>query len=577
MDDFPIRLKPEDIFRPDLGDYAVDSARTWVDPKGYRLSDRLWRASQADRKAIDNLLRNGMARGLSPLQTARELEGYLNPRYQPRRDPETFRILPQSQQPRGVVTRTPRQGPGRGPQRPGNSGLGSNATRRLARTETSAAMGRATLDAGKTNPLLEAIKWLLSRNHPEPDQCDRNASRSSRGLERGVYFFDEVPTYPDHPNEMCTLAHWVSKAQIDAAIPRLREYIRTGNLPSREWGEQAYREGRHIPLFDAAAKRRGRPPGSKNKPKEPAPEEKPAWVGEIESIRARELKRLTDTGTIDESEIRRAGSIVMRNYERVPIVAKHIDELDELGQRVGAYKAQIQRLIDPMERMTTRKLQRAAEARIAEIHKEIGGNPFAVNLNGALSKVRPMGSPTKHPWANGSSNVAKAAMKEPQRLLPRDWWETSIAYDTPRVPKQKRGGYLHSYNGNSVIGLSGNDPSDMADTAVHEFVHRMEDTRPGIVAAQRSFYEMRTAGEELQSLREIRPGHGYAANELVRSDRFANIYAGKEYKKSAGFVSDGYEIATMGVEDVYRHGAHPEWILSDTEYRDFIVGLLAVL
>ena len=223
-------LGPEDIFRPNAA-AIIDDTRTWVDPNGYRLSDRLWRAKAADRKAIDNHLRQALAAGKSPLATARGLDQYLNPYYQLRRDPETFRVLPIGKQPKGVATKTPRQGPGRGPARPRNSGTGGYSARRLARTETTRAFGDAAIKAAQANPLVRRMKWRLSSHHHDSDQCDMNAARSSTDCPRGVYLIDELPRYPDHPHEMCSIGPYVTQEDVDSAIPRLREYIRTGEMP----------------------------------------------------------------------------------------------------------------------------------------------------------------------------------------------------------------------------------------------------------------------------------------------------------------------------------------------------------
>jgi hypothetical protein len=50
------------------------------------------------------------------------------------------------------------------------------------------------------------MKWLLSGSHTEPDTCNDLAVRNSRGLGKGEYLLSEVPRYPQHPNELCTLA-----------------------------------------------------------------------------------------------------------------------------------------------------------------------------------------------------------------------------------------------------------------------------------------------------------------------------------------------------------------------------------
>lgn len=147
-----------------------DTSRTWVDPNGYRLSDRIWNAKQADRDAIEQVLRKGIAQGRDSLQTAKDLEHYLLP---------TARNT--TGKPRG--------------------GTGLYSARRLARTETTRAFGAATMDAADRNPFAVGIKWRLSASHPEVDPCDANAKGSSPGYPEGVYKnSSELPRYPQHPH-----------------------------------------------------------------------------------------------------------------------------------------------------------------------------------------------------------------------------------------------------------------------------------------------------------------------------------------------------------------------------------------
>lgn len=150
---------------------SLDDTRSWVDPNGYRLSDRLWNARQADRDAIDNLLRESIARADDPIQTAKKLEAYLTP--------------VGAQQ----TTSTPR------------SGRGLYAARRLARTETTRAFGQATIEAAKRARFPQIIRWRVSGRHdPRIDKgvCIDNQSN-------GPYEPRDVPRYPAHPNCRCVL------------------------------------------------------------------------------------------------------------------------------------------------------------------------------------------------------------------------------------------------------------------------------------------------------------------------------------------------------------------------------------
>lgn len=170
---------------------AFDDTRTWVDPNGYRLSDRIWRARQQVREAIDRTLRTAIATGEDALVTARKLEQYLRPHLAVQR---TARGRIRPGQPREIVTRTP-----------GRGGAGSYPARRLARTEISRAHGQATLWAAQRTPFVRGVRWSVSARHPAPDECDRNAT-ADNGLGPGVYPPEAVPRYPAHPHCLCVLS-----------------------------------------------------------------------------------------------------------------------------------------------------------------------------------------------------------------------------------------------------------------------------------------------------------------------------------------------------------------------------------
>lgn len=172
---------PERMARSKL----LDANRRWVQPGEYRLSDRVWRQGRVVRRNIDSEIRAAIRRGDGPITLASRLEDYLNPELAP------VRFLADGRMVREEIDRV----------------TAVSATRRLARTELMRIHGAATIESARTIPGVAGIRWRLSGSHGDVDQCDDNASRSSRGLPRGVYRVDEVPRYPNHPNEMCVLMH----------------------------------------------------------------------------------------------------------------------------------------------------------------------------------------------------------------------------------------------------------------------------------------------------------------------------------------------------------------------------------
>jgi len=146
---------------------------TWVDPNGYRLSDRVWRTSIEVRSRVDRLVDYHISQGTSAVRMANLLEPFLTP----------GALLQKTQTPYGSE--------------------GSYAARRLARTEITAAAGRASINAASANPFVDSMQWRLSGSHPKIDICDQYARGGPNG--DGIYPLGEVPAYPPHPFCLCGL------------------------------------------------------------------------------------------------------------------------------------------------------------------------------------------------------------------------------------------------------------------------------------------------------------------------------------------------------------------------------------
>lgn len=188
---------------------GLDDTRSWVDPNGYRLSDRLWQQKQDIRAAIDDRLRKAIAKGEDAITVAKDLETYLHPKFAPLRtkDGKIVRKDIADRIGKGVYTMSPR------------GGAGSFPARRLARTEVTRAHGQATVATAAA--LGEFVRWVLSGSHPKRDECDTNAKRNV-GHGAGVYGPNDVPTYPAHPHCLCTLQPH-SLETVDGVVARLRE------------------------------------------------------------------------------------------------------------------------------------------------------------------------------------------------------------------------------------------------------------------------------------------------------------------------------------------------------------------
>lgn len=183
-------LIAEQLFRPNpLATY--DAPHTWVDPNGYRLSDRVWNTAGNTRQRLDAYLETAIREGRGALQMSRELEQFLIPG-------------------RGLRTSKP---------------YGVNASfdgMRLARTEISRAAQEAHRMAAAMNPFVSGMKWNLSARHPRVDICDDLARGGPTG--DGVYSVEAYPSRP-HPQCLCFSSN-VQIANADAILDELQADIR---------------------------------------------------------------------------------------------------------------------------------------------------------------------------------------------------------------------------------------------------------------------------------------------------------------------------------------------------------------
>lgn len=175
---------------------TIDPLRSWVsmfrwnDPRGYQLSSRIWQNSVRTRAQIDAFLEDAIRNGTGSLPLSKQLEQFLVP----------GRAALRTKKPYGSSA--------------------AHHAMTLARTEITAAHGRATIAVSKANPFVDKIAWRTSRSHKDRDECDFNEAN-------GPYNPDKVPTYPNHPNEMCSLVPVVTQSPQDV-IAEMRADMRQG-------------------------------------------------------------------------------------------------------------------------------------------------------------------------------------------------------------------------------------------------------------------------------------------------------------------------------------------------------------
>ena len=169
-------------------DLFYDPAHRFVAPDGYQLSERIWNMSKRTRRNIDRTVARGIKEGVGAIELSNRLESMLLPERARIRTTGVRTIAQDDVRPQPLV----------GAQRLYWGRRVSYDAMRLARTELTAAFGRATIASAETNPYIDKIKWELSPSHPRVDICDDYAAN-------GPYARKDLPPYPAHPHCLCAL------------------------------------------------------------------------------------------------------------------------------------------------------------------------------------------------------------------------------------------------------------------------------------------------------------------------------------------------------------------------------------
>lgn len=183
------------LFDPNrLAEY--ERAHTWVDPRGYRLSDRIWRIDQATRDKLDALLIDAIAEGKGAEEIARLVEQFLIPGRE--------------------KVRT-------------NKPYGSDASydaMRLARTEIARAANQAAYISAYMNPYVDRIDVVRSANgDPTCPICPTHATVGINGERlQPPYSIYAANIAPYHPHCMCRV-QGVATDDVRVVEDRLRRMI----------------------------------------------------------------------------------------------------------------------------------------------------------------------------------------------------------------------------------------------------------------------------------------------------------------------------------------------------------------
>lgn len=162
-------LSPYQPRRP-VQEMSVSSFTQWLDPRGYRLAERIQRVAVEVRSRIGRFVDYHVGQGTPAPTMATKVEAFLTTGE-------------------------------RGKTAYGNQG--AVAPRGLVQHEMVKAGGDTVKAASAINPYVRGAQWLLSPLHFMTDNCDNLAEGGEDG--DGIYPLSTLPAFPDHNNCQCHL------------------------------------------------------------------------------------------------------------------------------------------------------------------------------------------------------------------------------------------------------------------------------------------------------------------------------------------------------------------------------------
>lgn len=424
-------------------------------------------------------------------------------------------------------------------------GFTDNDIHRLVITESAYITEQAT-DLAYDETGVDKIEWIAAleiHTCDTPIEVDGKTYKGCRGLDGQVFTRSrKLLLPPAHPFCRCTTAPWdeiLDEIEFSrwARDPETGESVDTTATTYKEWEKMVGVNGAEDAI--GVKKADVKQIADKIKGDSWLKNQRETLIANRETIKAAFEER---------KEARREVTALREIYEE----EESLEALDAYDVAVKSYNEKLEKYRE----LYNKKLEfeneyvRSNAKRVKEI----------------LSGYRQMGIgdlDLKDHFTNSRAQMSKV-LTEAYDLYPTDWVKRSAAYGTITSKKRKRGYYLHGEP--TEIALS--DRSGVKNslrTAIHELAHRQEYINADILKAEKEFYEYRTQGEQLVSLRRV-TGISYDKSEVTRVDNFLDAYMGKEY-------SDGkaYELLTMGMDTLY---ADPLELTEDEEMFNWIIEML---
>jgi hypothetical protein len=300
---------------------------------------------------------------------------------------------------------------------------------------------------------------------------------------------------------------------------------------------------------------------------------------QLAALRTPVLQRLAreQFGGRDEADLPgrdrlRLRALAAQDPDVGPAIRGRLDRLAAISARRAAIEAQL----------ADAEAQEARAQRTALLEVLAEERPMGATVDGRAWRFIDRAGQARDPQM-------QALLEQGARFWPRSWIEASNQLGGIHAGRAPRG-YSRVYpDGSCDMLLSAKPnsriPEDAPElpVALHEQAHRMQRAVDGITRFEWVFYRRRTTPHggnpgldqtPAQRLDQLEPGLSYAPDELVRPDRFADPYIGKDNTEGGRGGTPGafYEVVPAGVEGLWTGN-----YAIDADHRQFVLGLVALL
>lgn len=321
---------------------------------------------------------------------------------------------------------------------------------------------------------------------------------------------------------------------------------------------------RVIALTEAQAKARGGPTGQLPPPGDSAPDsgwDYDPWADPTKGIKTALRRRRSAPGAAGKAaqvEVAATAHAWQNVSSPATAIAFGTAELDQILDAIA-----------PAARGALTEAEAlAVRAKVVERIREVHGAPVRARVDKATGK---------------GAKDARAMVEEASEFLPASWVGATNAHGPLRVITTTGRGAHYSHNGTKALGkysfgsgrkalidkpfmglIWANPTRASFDTALHEYVHRVQAALPSLDELFQAYHRQRTLNDRPRM----------HLGELVIPDQFLDPYFGRVYAHRAGAPLEMMTMSLQYLLDPTNPSTIREFLNKDPEFARFAIGVL---